>query len=97
MYSPLLHHGTRTTIRLSEAARGHISAIQKIYFAAIVTIAVVLAIAGWPNNGNLTSVLNNCPNFRREQAVEAEKYPTTTTTFIVNITTYVLPAATRRN
>jgi hypothetical protein len=78
-------------------AREHISAFQKIYFAAIVTIAIVLAIAGWPNNGNLTSVLNNCPNFRRKQAVEAAKHPTTTTTFILNITAFVLPAAARKN
>jgi hypothetical protein len=31
---------------------------SKILFAAIVTVAVVLAIAGWPNKGDLTSVLN---------------------------------------
>jgi hypothetical protein len=56
-HSPLSHHGTRTAIRLSEPAREHTSAIQ-IFFAAIVTIAVVLAIPGWPNDRNLTSVLN---------------------------------------
>ncbi len=32
--------------------------VQSIFVAAIVTIAVVLAIAGWPNNRDLTSVLN---------------------------------------
>ncbi len=35
-------------------------------------------------------------NFRRNRAVEAAKHPTTTTTFIT-ITTFVLPAAARRN
>jgi hypothetical protein len=50
-HSPLLHHGTQTAIQLSKATHEHISAIY-FFLAAIVTIAVVLAIAEWPNDGN---------------------------------------------
>ncbi len=35
------------------------------FFTTIVTIAVVLAIAGWPNDGNLTSVLKNTVALQR--------------------------------
>jgi hypothetical protein len=33
--------------------------VQSNFFSAIVTIAIVLVIAGWPNDGNFTSVLND--------------------------------------
>jgi hypothetical protein len=79
---------------------------SKIIFATIVTIAVVLAIAGWLNKGNLTSVLNVTvalpntwyvlPEFQEKGAVQAAKHPTTITTFIT-ITAFVLPAVARRN
>ncbi len=79
---------------------------SKIIFATIVTIAVVLAIAEWPNKGNLTSVLNDTialPNtwyvlleFQEKGAVQAAKHPTTITTFIT-ITAFVLPAIAGRN
>jgi hypothetical protein len=55
-HSPLPHHGTRTAIRLSKPACEQTSAIH-FCFAAMVTIFVVLAIAGWPNEGDLTCVL----------------------------------------
>jgi hypothetical protein len=36
------------------------------------------------------------PNFNRERSVKAAKHPITTTTFIVTITTFFLPAASGR-
>jgi hypothetical protein len=38
---------------------------SKFVFAAIITIAIVLAITGWPNKGNLKSVLNATVALRR--------------------------------
>ncbi len=48
---PRLQYGS-ASLRVSIPVR------SKKIFAAIIAIAVVLAITGWPNNGNLTSVLN---------------------------------------
>jgi hypothetical protein len=80
---------------------------SNFFFATIVTIAVVRAIAGWTNDGNLTFVLNAtvalrrtwyvCQNFRRNGAVEAAKHPTTITIFVTTTTAFVLPAAAGRN
>ncbi len=58
MHFPLLHHSTRTAIRLSMLAREHTSAIR-IFFSAMVAIIIVLAIAGWPHNKGVTFVINS--------------------------------------
>jgi hypothetical protein len=51
-------------MRLSKAAHEHISAIR-FFFATIITIAVILAILGWLNNQDLTSVLDSTVALRR--------------------------------
>jgi hypothetical protein len=63
-------HGTWTAIRLSKAAHEHISAIH--FFTTIVTIAIILAIDGWPNNQDLTSVLDSTIALRRIWYVSSE-------------------------
>jgi hypothetical protein len=86
--------------------REQTSAIQ-ILFATIVTIAIILAIAGWSNDRDLTSVINTTlalwrnwyvlSEFQEKPRRRAAKHSTTITTVVTTITTFVLPAAAGRN
>jgi hypothetical protein len=69
--------------------------VQLEFFATTVTIAIILAIAGWPNDQDLTSVLDSTialqriwyvlSKFQEKASSRSCKTPHTTTTFIVTI------------